>query len=135
MKRRVRGFVDRLIPMLTGGGDGGGDEQDRHHGLESYLFDIATEQRIVADFREGRPGEKHFHWEQRGVPFRIEIGPRDVDQESFVLKGRIDGSKEIVKLADVSAGWLKEKLDRASCRTLRESPRFPRSQHTRCGDV
>ena len=35
---------------------------------------------VVLDARdELRPGAKHFEWEQKGVPVRIEIGPRDVD--------------------------------------------------------
>jgi prolyl-tRNA synthetase len=107
---KVRAFVEKLITTLVGA-----DKPHRiaHHGLERYLFDPATEQRIAVDFREGRPGEKHFLWEQKGVPFRIEVGPRDVDQNSFVLKGRIDGSKEIVKLDDVKPGWLRTKLDQA----------------------
>jgi prolyl-tRNA synthetase len=110
-EQKVRGFVDKLIPALTGGRS---DTQHiSRHGIESWLFDAATEQRIVADFRDSRPGEKHFHWEQRGVPFRIEVGPRDVDGESFVLKGRIDGSKTVVKLSELTEGWLRAKLDAA----------------------
>jgi len=109
-EQKVRAFVDRVVTALT---DGRETNRISRHGVESWLFDAATEQRIVADFRDSRPGEKHFHWEQRGVPFRIEIGPRDVDAGSFVLKGRIDGSKDIIKLADVNPQWLRGKLDAA----------------------
>ena len=28
--------------------------------------------------RSYKPGAKYFHWEQRGVPVRVEIGPRDI---------------------------------------------------------
>jgi prolyl-tRNA synthetase len=124
---KVRGFVEKLVAALT---DNKPANKIERHGLETYLFDATTEQRLVADFRDGRPGEKHFHWEQRGVPFRIEIGPRDVDQQSFVLKGRIDGSKEIIKLADVSAGWLKDKLEKAHA-ALFEKARAFREANTR----
>src|SRR3989440_8662189 len=103
---KVRGFVEKMVASLT---DNKPANKIERHGLETYLFDATTQQRIVADFREARPGEKHFHWEQRGVPFRLEVGPRDVDQGSFVLKGRIDGSKEIVKLEDISGQWLRDK--------------------------
>ena len=72
-EQKVRGFVQQVISALTAGHD---TQQISRHGIESWLFDAATEQRIVADFRDSRPGDKHFHWEQRGVPFRIEIGPR-----------------------------------------------------------
>jgi len=43
----------------------------------------------------------------------MEVGPRDVDAGAFVLKGRIDGSKENVKLADASWQWFRDKLDAA----------------------
>ncbi|HEY2589499.1 MAG TPA: proline--tRNA ligase, partial [Tepidisphaeraceae bacterium] len=109
-EQKVRGFVTKLIAAFTGGREA---QHIVRHGIESWLFDPTTEQRITTDFRDARPGEKHFHWEQRGVPFRLEVGPRDVDAESFVLKGRIDGSKQVVKLADVNDAWLREKLNAA----------------------
>ena len=109
-EQKVRSFVDKVIAALTSGRP---TNRISRHGIESWLFDAATEQRIVADFRDIRPGEKHFHWEQRGVPFRIEIGPRDVDDGSFVLKGRIDGSKNVIKLAEINEQWLADKLDAA----------------------
>jgi prolyl-tRNA synthetase len=127
-EQKVRGFVTKLIAALTGGRE---TQHIVRHGLESWLFDPATEQRIVADFRDSRPGEKHFHWEQRGVPFRFEVGPRDVDAESFVLKGRIDGSKQVFKLADANEAWLREKLNAAhialfeKARAFREANTYP----------
>jgi len=112
-EQKVRAFVDRLVAGLTGGGD---TQRISRHGIESYLYDAATEQRIVADFRDARPGDKQYHWEQRGVPFRMEVGPRDVDAGAFVLKGRIDGSKQVIKLDEVTGagrGWLQTRLDAA----------------------
>ncbi len=35
--------------------------------------------RVRTDRRDLRPGAKYYHWEMRGVPLRIEIGPRDID--------------------------------------------------------
>ncbi|MBI2816851.1 MAG: proline--tRNA ligase [Acidobacteria bacterium] len=49
---------------------------------------------IEVDDREGfTPGSKFFHWEQRGVPLLIELGPRDLASGSVVLKRR-DGQKQ-----------------------------------------
>src|SRR5687768_5624061 len=108
---KVRGFIDKVVAALTGGRD---TQKSAHHGLERHLYDPVTEQRIVVDFRDARPGDKQYHWEQRGVPFRLEVGPRDVDAGAFVLKSRYDGTKEIVKLDDVKdPNWLKTKLDKA----------------------
>ena len=45
--------------------------------------------RVRADRREGlTPGYKFNDWEMRGVPLRIEIGPRDVAQEVVTLARR-----------------------------------------------
>ena len=107
---KVRGFVEKLLAALVGAGDA---NRIVRHGTESWLFDPSTEQRIVADFRDARPGDKHFHWEQQGVPFRLEVGPRDVDANAFVLKGRIDGSKQTIPIGEVSRPWLSDRLNAA----------------------
>jgi len=47
------------------------------------------------DAREGyNPGHKFFHWEQRGVPVTIELGPRDLAAGTAVVKRRDLGTKE-----------------------------------------
>jgi len=76
----------------------------------SYFFSKVTNQKIVVDWRDARPGDKQYHWEQRGVPFRIEVGPRDVQQNVCVLKRRVDRGKETVGLSDLNPAWLSAKL-------------------------
>jgi len=45
--------------------------------------------RVHIDAREGiKPGAKYYEWELRGVPLRMEIGPRDLDQNQVVLVRR-----------------------------------------------
>ncbi len=39
------------------------------------------------------PGAKFFHWEVRGVPVRLEIGPRDVAAQSAMVVNRAGGDK------------------------------------------
>jgi prolyl-tRNA synthetase len=46
--------------------------------------------RVRADWREERPGFKFNDWELRGVPVRIEIGPRDAQAGQVVLVPRTD---------------------------------------------
>jgi len=48
----------------------------------------------VDDRQEYTPGWKFNHWEMKGVPLRIEIGPRDVEQEQVVLARRDQPSRE-----------------------------------------
>ncbi len=47
---------------------------------------------VRLDDRDMRPGAKYYHWEMRGVPLRIEIGPRDIDTNTIVAVTR-DGQK------------------------------------------
>ena len=43
-----------------------------------------------------KPGAKYYEWEARGVPLRLEIGPRDVAGGSAMLARRTGGKKESV---------------------------------------
>ncbi|MGZ3640679.1 MAG: proline--tRNA ligase [Candidatus Limnocylindrales bacterium] len=54
--------------------------------------------RLKVDWREESPGFKFNHWELRGVPFRLEIGPRDVAAGQGVLVRRMDRAKEALAL-------------------------------------
>jgi prolyl-tRNA synthetase len=40
------------------------------------------------------PGAKFYEWETRGVPFRIEVGPKDIAKEQVVLARRVVGEGE-----------------------------------------
>ncbi|MFY9711567.1 MAG: His/Gly/Thr/Pro-type tRNA ligase C-terminal domain-containing protein, partial [Candidatus Cybelea sp.] len=44
--------------------------------------------RVRVDARDAQPGWKYSEWDLRGVPVRIEIGPRDVDAGTAVLARR-----------------------------------------------
>ena len=58
---------------------------------------IAREVGAKVDDREGQtPGAKFFHWERRGAPVVLELGPRDVAAGKVVLKRRDTGAKEPV---------------------------------------
>jgi len=65
---------------------------------------IARDIGAKIDDREGpSPGAKFFHWERRGVPIVLELGPRDVASGNIVLKRRDTGTKEVLPQADVVA--------------------------------
>ncbi|HLO01890.1 MAG TPA: proline--tRNA ligase, partial [Symbiobacteriaceae bacterium] len=57
--------------------------------------------RVKADLREETPGWKFNEWEMRGVPVRLEIGPRDVESNQCILARRDTGEKLTVSLDDV----------------------------------
>ena len=56
---------------------------------ERIRAELVTRFRVTVDDREEHtPGWKFNDWEMRGVPLRIEIGPRDVEKESVVFARR-----------------------------------------------
>ncbi len=58
---------------------------------------LASELGAHIDTREGQsPGAKFFHWERRGIPVVLELGPRDVASGNIVLKRRDTGTKEVI---------------------------------------
>jgi len=62
---------------------------------------------IEIDRREGlSPGAKYYHWERRGVPFRIELGPKDLDKSQVALKRRDGGEKLFIPMQAVSSKML-----------------------------
>jgi len=57
--------------------------------------------RVTIDDSDKRPGSKYYKWEMKGVPLRIEIGPRDLKNEAAMLARRDTGEKEQVPLASI----------------------------------
>lgn len=59
--------------------------------------------RLKVDWRDDRsPGHKFNQWELKGVPLRIEIGPRDVAADQAILVRRDTRRKEVVPLANLA---------------------------------
>src|SRR5213083_1918577 len=59
--------------------------------------------RVVLDGRlDVKPGAKYFEWEAKGVPLRLEVGPRDV-AAGQVMAARRTGEKAPMKLEDIAA--------------------------------
>tara|TARA_B100001750_G_scaffold186248_1_gene155426 strand:+ start:4029 stop:5522 length:1494 start_codon:yes stop_codon:yes gene_type:complete len=56
--------------------------------------------RIKIDDRDLRPGQKYWDWEIKGVPLRLEIGPRDVEGGN-ALAARRTGGKDPVPLDSI----------------------------------
>ena len=67
-------------------------------GVKEELKDI----RVKVDWREERPGFKFNEWELKGVPIRLEIGPRDLAKGEATVVRRLDRSKRSVPLQELS---------------------------------
>jgi len=75
-ERKVRPEIKNIVEML------------QKKGLE----------KIQVDWSEKHPGEKYYYWERKGVPIRIEVGPRDIRNKEMVLARRDTGKKETCNL-------------------------------------
>ncbi len=58
--------------------------------------------RTKIDDRNIRPGNKHYHWEIKGVPIRLEIGPKDIAKNQCIVSLRT-GGKETLPLDNLSS--------------------------------
>ncbi|MFJ8164706.1 proline--tRNA ligase [Streptomyces sp. NPDC096136] len=77
--------------------------------------------RVHVDDRVDTPfGRRAVDWELKGVPVRIEIGPRDLENGTAMLARRIPGGKEPVQI-DALADLLPKVLDEDQAQLLRES--------------
>ena len=50
--------------------------------------------KIKIDDRDMRPGPKFFEWEKKGVPVRLEVGPKEIEKKKYVVVRRDTGEKE-----------------------------------------
>ncbi len=72
--------------------------------VEGVLREMAAAGiRAEADWTDKRPGWKFNEWELKGVPVRVEVGPRDLQQDQVTLVRRDTRAKEQVKLAGAAA--------------------------------
>jgi prolyl-tRNA synthetase len=58
--------------------------------------------RVRVDDRDDvRPGFKFNEWELRGVPVRVELGPRDIEAKNAIVVPRLTGEKQQVSMSEV----------------------------------
>jgi prolyl-tRNA synthetase len=85
--------------------------------------------RVLIDDRDAyTPGWKFAEWEMRGVPVRLEIGPRDIQNAQVVAARRDTRAKAPVSI-DGLAGTLVTMLDTIQADLLARARRY-REEHT-----
>ncbi|NUQ11857.1 MAG: proline--tRNA ligase [Gemmatimonadaceae bacterium] len=94
--------------------------------------------RVRVDAREGiKPGAKYYEWELRGVPVRIELGPRDLEKNACVAARRdrrekvslsLDGVAPSIAalLDDIQASMLAAARERREANSVREPVTYER---------
>jgi prolyl-tRNA synthetase len=89
--------------------------------------------RVTLDDRDERPGWKFSEWELRGVPVRLEIGPKDIEKASVVLARRDTREKAAAPMAGL-ADTVRALLDDIQ-RSLLERALAFRDEHTQRVDT
>jgi len=89
---------------------------------------VAAGLRVTLDERDERPGWKFSEWEMRGVPLRIEIGPRDIEKSQVLTARRDTRQKESVPM-DGLAARVAAMLDEIQRNLLERAFAF-REEHT-----
>lgn len=89
-------------------------------------FDEDT--RVYVDERDNlSPGFKFNEWELKGVPLRIEIGPRDIENNSVVVSRR-DGEKEKISVSlNELNDYVQKELEDIQNKLLESSQKFRES--------
>jgi prolyl-tRNA synthetase len=64
---------------------------------------LAAGIRVKRDDRDIRPGAKYYYWEMRGVPLRLEVGPRDIDAGQVTAVTRL-GHKSTIPMGGLVGG-------------------------------
>lgn len=83
-----------IIPIIKSGHD----NEAILHKVDELAHALAKQGvRVFVDADDSKtPGNKFYHWELRGVPIRVEMGPRDVENGQIVAVDRVFGEKRIL---------------------------------------
>ena len=66
-----------------------------------HLADHLKDYGVIIDDSDKSPGWKFSEWEMKGIPLRIEIGPKDLDKKQVVIVRRDNNKKDIVAQKDI----------------------------------
>lgn len=84
--------------------------------------------RVRLDDSDQSPGYKFNEWELKGVPVRVELGPRDLEKNQALIKARDEDEKEAVELSDLLMR-IEEELVTMQTRLLEKARAF-REEHS-----
>ncbi len=87
--------------------------------------------RVSVDDREGKsPGFKFNEWEVKGVPLRVELGPKDLEKKQLMCARRDTSEKTPMPLASATTEAMRALLDGIQATLLKQAEEFLTS-HTK----
>jgi prolyl-tRNA synthetase len=124
MPPRVAPVQVAIVPIFR--------DEDSRRAVENFLAPLARELkgrvRFKIDWRDDRPGSKYAHWEMRGVPLRLEVGPRDIEAGQVMIADRLSREKSPLPVAGL-ADRLVELLEEYHRRLFQRALDY-RAEHT-----
>jgi prolyl-tRNA synthetase len=94
---------------------------------------VAAGIRVTLDERDERPGWKFAEWELRGVPLRLEIGPKDIEKSAVLVARRDTREKQSLSM-DGLPQHVTRLLDDVQANLLARARQF-RDEHTQNADT
>ncbi len=88
-----------LVPILVKKSKA--EVSDSCQKLRDELISVGVS--VHLDHRDIRPGSKFYDWELRGVPLRLELGPRDLERGEVTVVRRDTGERNVIKRETVKA--------------------------------
>lgn len=131
-----------IVPVITG-------KAEKDEKVLTFVKSIRKqllEQNIrckIDDRKNIRNGAKYYEWERKGVPLRMEIGPRDIDNQSITLALRHTGEKRVIKIEseEILSSNIKDLLTTIqnelyqSAVQRRQSKTFPLTQYSKMKEM
>jgi len=85
-----------VIPLLFKG-----KEEPVLAEANELMKELSSFNPILDDRADTKPGYKYNEWEMKGIPLRIEIGPRDLENKSVIVVKRNTKEKLTIKIKDL----------------------------------
>ena len=100
MPPEIAPFQIVIIPILSK------NNSDLVMAESKKLYETLTDAglRVKLDDRDARPGSKYYDWEIKGVPLRMELGGRDIENNVVTFARRDTGEKGTMDLSTVAEG-------------------------------
>jgi len=92
--------------------------------------------RVIIDDSDYRPGWKFNKWEMKGVPIRVELGPKDLDSKTVKIAFRYNNTKEVISFeTHTFASKIKKSLEEIQNIMLENSRKMLKEATIPCNTV
>jgi prolyl-tRNA synthetase len=91
-------------------------------GIAQMIYERLSEQfRVELDSTDKTPGWKYSYWESKGVPIRIEIGPKDVRESKFMISSRATKEKSSVLQSELTCDHIHKLFETIKTKLLSDA--------------